>query len=293
MVNAKEAFTYSHDLPPATNSSAANEKHIFEETKSVTPSDASSFWSTTTTLSPGTIPYISPESFQPATLLTIAAHGMKCVTLPLPSSELTIHITRSDGTLAYTSTRATRRSGDSILSTPTRGDVVGTKYFFGMGRDPEITLLDGSGAGVIKPSGKWTSRTVEFTDFRGRVFEWGYASTKDSERKKVNVIALRVVSSGDGEGVDEALVKGKEKSKGGAKEGKILAQLIRSEETRTQGTKRRTAGNGGVLLLSETATEYLDESLVVATCLMMLKKEIDRRRMLQMAVIAGAASGGS
>jgi hypothetical protein len=36
----------------------------------------------------------------------------------------------------------------------------------------------------------------------------------------------------------------------------------------------------------------VDEALVVATCLTMLKKEVDRRRMIQMMVIAGAAGGG-
>ena len=34
----------------------------------------------------------------------------------------------------------------------------------------------------------------------------------------------------------------------------------------------------------------LDEAVIVATCLMMLKKEIDRRRMIQLAIIAGAGS---
>jgi hypothetical protein len=37
----------------------------------------------------------------------------------------------------------------------------------------------------------------------------------------------------------------------------------------------------------------LEEVVVVATCLVMLKKEIDRLRMVQFMVIAGAASGGA
>jgi hypothetical protein len=35
----------------------------------------------------------------------------------------------------------------------------------------------------------------------------------------------------------------------------------------------------------------IDESVVVATCLVMLKKEVDRRRLIQMMVMSGAASG--
>jgi hypothetical protein len=73
---------------------------------------------------------------------------------------------------------------------------------------------------------------------------------------------------------------------------KVLAQLVRSDETRTTGSSRSTAGNGGVLMVDQEACKSLDETLIISTCLIMLKKEIDRRRAVQMAVMAGIAAGG-
>jgi len=54
--------------------------------------------------------------------------------------------------------------------------------------------------------------------------------------------------------------------------------LWRTSGTRAQGTSRCTAGNGGQLILDQEATSHVDEALIIATCLVMLKKEIDRRR---------------
>jgi len=90
---------------------------------------------------------------------------------------------------------------------------------------------------------------------------------KDDEGKRVNIIALREKSTG-----------------------KILAQLIRGEGSRTEGTSRCTAGNGGQLILDQEAGSQINEALIVASCLTMLKKEIDRRRGVQTAVIVGAVS---
>lgn len=84
------------------------------------------------------------------------------------------------------------------------------------------------------------------------------------------------------------------KGKDGKSDGKgtVLAQLIRGDATRTPGSKSCSAGNGGQLVLDQDAAAALDEPLIVATCLMMLKKEIDRRRAIQMALMVSIASGG-
>lgn len=68
---------------------------------------------------------------------------------------------------------------------------------------------------------------------------------------------------------------------------KLIAQLIRSKATRTVGTNARTAGNGGELTLSKDAEEFLAERLIVATCITMLKREIDRRRFKQFTFLVG------
>lgn len=72
----------------------------------------------------------------------------------------------------------------------------------------------------------------------------------------------------------------------------MLAALVRTEDTRTPGTKKSDAGNGGLLVLDEQATAFMNEETIMATCLIMLKKEIDRQRMIQIAIIAGASGGG-
>ncbi|KID96781.1 hypothetical protein MAJ_07294, partial [Metarhizium majus ARSEF 297] len=76
-----------------------------------------------------------------------------------------------------------------------------------------------------------------------------------------------------------------------------VAQLVRSEALRTPGTSGTTAGNGGRLLMDlgewagGKAEARAAEVLVLSSCLVMLKKEVDRRRAAQFMVLAGAAGG--
>jgi hypothetical protein len=227
---------------------------------------------------------LEDTSFQQGSTFYIAARGIGVWRFPLPSSELEIPIYRNDGSLAYTSTRGKKSSGNCVLNHPKIGDLVSTTYFFGPNREPILNMLQAPGcsddeANAIKIKGKWISRSTAFIMGDGRVFEWSYAHTKDQEGKRVNLVVLRQQ--------EQSEVKSK-----GKKEGKILAQLVRGEETRAEGSKSCTAGNGGQLVLDQDATSYLDEAVIVATCLMMLKKEIDRRRLIQIMVLSGAASGG-
>lgn len=78
-----------------------------------------------------------------------------------------------------------------------------------------------------------------------------------------------------------------------------VAQMVRSGETRTPGTKASTAGNGGRLEIDKWAGKtrvngakgeepVVDEVIVIVTCLVMLKKEIDRRRVLQTLVVSSS-----
>lgn len=250
-----------------------SEKEIEVEAKSISASVLSN--STCSTL-------LDDTSFQPGPTLYIAAQGIRVFRFPLPSSELEIAIYRNDGNLAYTSTRAKKSSGNCVLQDPNIGNLVSTTYFFGPTREPVLNLLQGSEksddeANTIKIQGKWTSRSTAFIMGDGRVFEWSYAHTKDQRGKRVNLVVLR-------QQANQTDAKSK---------GRVLAQLVRGEETRTPGTKSCAAGNGGQLVLDQDATSVLDEAVIVATCLMMMKKEIDRRRVIQMMVIAGAVSGGS
>lgn len=228
-------------------------------------------------------PFLEPFKMRPGTTLYISARGIGLLRFPLPSSELEIPVFRNDGSLAYTSVREKRCSGNAILSHPALGILVSTTYSCGPRRAPVLKLLHGSNASdsderSIKVYTKWTSRSVWFEDAEGRVFGWRYERTKDAAGKKVNILALEQ----------------QEDSKPGREEsGKTIAVLVRGDDRRTPGSRRSSAGNGGQLTLDQEATRHLDEALIVATCLMMLKRELDRRRCGQTAVIVAVAAGAS
>ncbi|KAJ5253593.1 MAG: hypothetical protein LBE64_08985 [Acinetobacter pittii] len=223
----------------------------------------------------------SPSSFYPSRILTINAQGIRAFRLPLPSRQTEIFIYNPDGTEAYVSTRDKLCSGNAILSHPERGSLIRTEYFFGPGRDPVVHLLQPSSdiPEELSVTGKWTSRTMCFRMPDGKQFEWEYAKEKRADGQKVNLIVFRAAEE--------------EKGKGKETRGHRIAQLVRGEDSRTPGTSRSSAGNGGELQIDEAALQSLelDEAVIVATCLMMLKKEIDRRRLIQFALIGGA--GGS
>lgn len=219
--------------------------------------------------SESTLCTLADACFQPSRILTINAQGIGAFRLPIPSRQTEIFIYNPDGTEAYISTRAKTSSGDAVLSNPKRGNLIRTEYFFGPNRDPVLHCLQTPELSDLTVSGKWTSRTMQF-DFAGRQFEWKYAKEKRADGQKVNLIIFHAVDAAK----DQT---------------NRIAQLSRGADTRTPGTSKCAAGNGGELQIDEAALQYheLDEAVVVATCLMMLKKEIDRRRMMQFAVIAG------
>ncbi|PVH81849.1 hypothetical protein DL98DRAFT_653752 [Cadophora sp. DSE1049] len=172
-------------------------------------------------------------------------------------------------------------------------------------------------------------RTIAFTSPTHGSFEWRYCSRKEKSSfltspttspstsptssphttattKPDNLLVLeKIFKEVDG--------KGKERESGRVR----VAQLIRSEETRTPGSRGASAGNGGRLecclerVVGDRMRErdgdgvegegmeggkekevLVDEVTVVVTCLVMLKKEIDRLRGAQIAVMSAGASGG-
>ncbi|KAL2133348.1 hypothetical protein VTI74DRAFT_2512 [Chaetomium olivicolor] len=84
-----------------------------------------------------------------------------------------------------------------------------------------------------------------------------------------------------------------------------VAHLLRGPGLRAEGSTGSSAGNGGRLVID---LGFLDRDgdlaegkveremavvMVVTTCLVMLKREVDRRRAQQIAIMAGGAGGGS
>jgi hypothetical protein len=217
----------------------------------------------------------SETLFQPSRTLTVNARGIGAFRLPVPFRQTEVSIYNEDGTKAYLSTRDKISSGNAVLSNQS-GSLIRTEYFFGPNRDPVLHLLQANESEQVTVNGNWTSRTMQFVMPGGRQFEWGYAKEKLADGQKVNLIVFRAI---------EKMGKTREKKA-------RIAQLVRGVDTRTPGTSKCTAGNGGELQIDEVELQLhkLDEAVVIATCLMMLKKEMDRRRMLQFAMIAGAGS---
>lgn len=221
-----------------------------------------------------------PSTFTRTKTLVINAKGIPMVRLPLPSSELQIQISTPEGSLEYVSRREKRSSGNATLSDASGKALIASSYLFGPGRDPKLIFLESGERKEeqeVKISGKWTNRSQSFTLPTGEDLRWIYyreidPSPSNVKNKKRSFLTLEVV--------------GMEKRR--------LAQLVRNEESRTPGSRNCSAGNGGELVVDGVALDSLgiDESVVVASCLMMLKKEIDRRRLYQIMAISAMASGG-
>jgi hypothetical protein len=252
------------------------EEPIDFDVKALTPDEKKELFETSSigSTETDTTAAFSPASFPSTKSLLVNARGHDMLRLPLAPTELGINICTPDGSIAYQSTREKRCSGNAILSSPDRGDLIASSYFFGPGRSPVIMLLDRpDGKAEVKVSGRWTSRAQNF--FLSSVpvtFEWTYRrqKTPTATGERLTLLVLEIPSKTKGE------------------EPKRIAQLVRGKEYRTPDSKSCTAGNGGELMIDELAAQSMgvSEELIVATCLMMLKKEIDRRRAMQFAIVA-------
>lgn len=229
---------------------------------------------------------------RPSMVFTVRAQGTRFIRFPTPSPELEIAIFHGTDTSAepiYVSIRSKRGSGNATLRHFVKGDLLATSYRFGPFRDPEIRRIDGGADGKLvqrdDDSGELAvkistgCRAVTFTSMTddSKTFKWEYKKTVTLAGKKRRLMVLSMHDSS---------------TSAEWKKDQMLAALVRTDDTRTPGTKKSDAGNGGLLVLDEVATTFMAEETIVAICLMMLKKEIDRQRMIQVAIIAGGAGGG-
>ncbi|KAF1813046.1 hypothetical protein P152DRAFT_458214 [Eremomyces bilateralis CBS 781.70] len=259
-----------------------------------------------------------PGTFVPGHVLKVSSLGISLVRLPVRYSELEIPIQREDGSSAYMSLRETKATGNSVLM---RNDSVGangqinarlvatTEYNFGPSKHPVIRCMPMGSSGFSRPSaptspgqastdwqnvweqgkegvevlgtGKWTRKTYGFTSPEGGAFEWRYVQERDASGQQQLTIALVMLQN-------RSQYEGGNARKGKGPEGVTVAQLVRNEDTRPPGVSKNNAGNGGNLVFHRDAPKYISEELVVATCLVMLKKEVDRRRMVQYMMLGAA-----
>ncbi|KAF2097339.1 hypothetical protein NA57DRAFT_77592 [Rhizodiscina lignyota] len=287
---------------------------------------------------------ISPPSADSKTL-RIHARGMHPIRLPLASKELSILVTNSDGTLAYTSTRAKRSTPNFVLSTPEGGNILGASY----DRQTILTSLRSDSA-VLEPftitsKGFRRNQSFRIPDGEGREFEWKYTNLRNARGRRLERLILVQKQPKDGArrndsecsqtSFEKIAVAAKldqakrlfptksdidlkqsdcgpmkrqpsnasgilaaaratalSKQSNGKPTQRVLAQLVRSEDAFTQHAKGDKgylrAGIGGDLVLEPGCTELVPEEVVVATALVMMKKEQDRLRAVQAVVIVAA-----
>jgi len=235
------------------------------------------------TVSSTAVDFHSNSNFNPTTSLQIQAAGKHAISFPSPPKELETPIFSPDtGRPVYMSIRPRRRKGNCrlVLAEDSLEEAIArTTYKWGPGRNPIVRIgrdddLDADEFEMVPNS--LLNRSVGFETRRWGRFEWRYGSKSERAEYSANNLLVLEKLSGDGRGRVR------------------VAQLVRNEVFRTPGTSHMAAGNGGRLqmdLVGEKGHEMVDEVVVVVTCLVMLKKEIDRLRAMQIASMSTV--GGS
>jgi hypothetical protein len=195
----------------------------------------------------------------------------------------------------FVSIRPSPKSNSCALldsTQPQQTALISTVYRWGPGRNPRMRVLPAGNSftpeqaveGEFKGGEEWEvtgtgnplSRTKRMVTPYG-MFEWRYGS-RSEKKEQYKATSLLVLDKVDGP-------KSKHRTR--------VAQLVRNDEFRTPGTTNwNTNGNGGRLQMDARLWE--DESkagardlqaFVVASCICMLKKEVDRQRNNQVALV--------
>jgi hypothetical protein len=241
-----------------------------------------------TTAGASSITLPASVDFNPTSALQVKSPGIRAFRLPLPPKELEIPLFTPSGHLRFVSVRESRGSGNCTLiavdPNGSRTEVARTVYKFGPGRSPVVTLIRDDGEHEVEIKSKsLVSRATRFDTPTG-TYEWRYGRKKEREPVTAkNLLILEKISL-----ATSTPIHTEEKVKAGRRR---VAQMVRNDETRAEGSSRCSAGNGGRLDLD--LGEQVEEEMVVATLLVMLKKEVDRRRMIQAMTISAAIAGGS
>lgn len=261
--------------------------------------------------------------FNPTKRFQIETTGHPLIALPFPPKPTPIPVYNVSGTgqvenLAYTSLRDARSSSNScvLIQADDNLPVCTTTYRFGPSRPPKLlvfpsalpqepiftsnevaTLLKSEPPAGLEPievhSDGYTTRSQTLRTPLG-TFNWRYGTRTERREASTCASSLLVLEKL----TTVSVPTGKNKKHREETRRKRVAQLIRSDEVRTEGSTKRTAGNGGRLEVDlgewrDGKGEMVEvERLVVASCLVMLKKEVDRRRLHQTVVLMAGASGG-
>jgi hypothetical protein len=228
---------------------------------------------------------LSGKTFVATSSLQIQAQGKPVCGIPLPLKEQEIPIfSITSSRPVYISIRPQRRWGNCFLvdaEDDSQTAIARTTYWFGPGRYPLVRI----GKDEVEEADEFQmigtrmfSRSVGFECKWGR-FEWRYAGRTEKAVVGGGVHSLLVL--------DKVSLR-----REGGKERVRVAQFKRGEGTRTPGSQHCSAGNGGRLEMclrseaedGEEGEMLVDEITVVMTCMVMMKKEVDRLRAIQMIV---------
>lgn len=237
----------------------------------------------------------SQTTFCTTKSLQIESAGHPLIALPVclkPTPTPVYSVTPSGeiGELAYESLRTKKHSGNSILvraGGDSEAPICSTAYRFGPGRPPRLSLHGlRETEEEYEVINKGCATRAQIIRTHLGTFEWRYANRQERKTEGANsLLILDLVST--------ISIDGKERERR-----QKVAQFVRNEEYRTAGSKGSTAGNGGRLMMDlrdwvdTKGEEEQMEVLAVATCIVMLKKEVDRRRMHQAIVLMSASGGG-
>jgi hypothetical protein len=174
---------------------------------------------------------------------------------------------------------------------PQQAALISTVYRWGPGRNPRMRILPAGNSlnakqaveGKFQGGEEWEvagagnpfSRAKRMVTPYG-TFEWRYGN-RSEKKEQYEATSLLVL----------------DKVSGPSKYRTRVAQLVRNDEFRTPGTTRwNTNGNGGRLQMDARLWENENkaaprdmQAFVVASCICMLKKEIDRQRDNQVALV--------
>lgn len=216
----------------------------------------------------------SSSAFQPNRQLQIQAKGCSSRTFtghsidPIFVYEMTPG--GQHGSEAYVSLRFKRTSNNCNLvraGDSTETPLCSTTYRIGPFRPPRLSLAGWDEEVTVQASnwGCLTRKTTIKTPIGE--FRWRYGGRK--ERHAENATNLLILEEMNSSSPD---------SKNAYRR---VGQLVRNKEFRSEGTSRWTSGNGGRLMLdlrpwadAKGVAQQL-EVLAVASCLVMLKKEVD------------------
>ena len=313
-----------YEVPEISYPMPVDEKDLSRSASHLTSPSTSSLVSTFDGALPPPLP-LRPQSPSSCTKFFISQRGNSLRPWPFAhSSELITSIFDTTRTIPlFTSTRFAKNSGTCVLEPvydaehhqepvdPAEKFQVRTTYAWGPGNDPVISYEIGGSEGstvniTVRSKGKLT-RTRWF-EWGGERYEWRYMGRRDGDGM---VLQRLVVDMDASTPTTPEIVITDEKTlptppQSPTSKGKVRASAKQSDRyvsvaefKRDEGENKgclgfRPAGQGGWVNIYDEVKDgilVLPYWLVLTTCMVMLKRERDRRA-LQVAAMIGGGAGG-